>query len=117
MSIQPGRGKPVSDETGSEIVVAQQTAGTPEAISAREILSINQNIAWGGGVTFDQLIIRKQDEGFLAIVKGVQRGKPVVAYVGGRHFAETIESVAEWAAKGDLVWKVDIYPSARVRAH
>ena len=85
-------------------------------VELADLYSIDKNIAWLDGLEFDQLIVRRQGDHFLAMVKATKGKKPYIAYVASQTYADTLQTVASFASKGVLTWKEDIYPSKRVRS-
>ena len=85
-------------------------------VELADLYSIDKNIALLDGLEFDQLIVRRQGDHFLAMVKATKGKKPYIAYVASQTYADTLQTVASFASKGVLTWKEDIYPSKRVRS-
>lgn len=104
-----------SEEAREEKRKVQQAATTATWRSLTDILSIDKNIAWLDGIAFDQLIVRRHDDHVLAMIKGTKGRKAYIAFVAGLTYAETLETVAEFAAKGVLTWREDRYPSRRAK--
>ncbi len=79
------------------------------------LLDLEKEIAYTDGLVLDQLIFKAVDDGWLGMVKARKRKRPVVTFVSGETFTETVELVAEFAQRACFTWQEDKWPSKRVK--
>ncbi len=76
-----------------------------------EWLDIEKHIAWHGGYRLDRLIVSRNDDGWLLMVKAHRNGRPYVSFLQGGTVAEAFELGGEFSARGVLTWQADEWPS------
>lgn len=78
---------------------------------AAEWLDIQKHAAWYGGYVLDQVVVKRNKDGWLLIFKASRRGRVYAAFVQAATPAEAFEFGGELAAKGQLTWEHDKWPS------
>ena len=82
---------------------------------AAQWLDLEKHVAWHGRYVLDQVVARRDDDGWTLMVKA-SRGKQVyIAYVKAETLAATYELAGEWADRGVFAWQHDEYPSKRLK--
>lgn len=74
-------------------------------------LDIEKHIGWHGGYRLNQLVLKKNDEGWLLIVKAHRNGRAYAAYLQTESLPEAYEFGGELASRGLLTWQQDKWPS------
>ncbi len=110
---RPGPRTVVPGDSPSQVTATQEFIN--KKIGA-EFLDLEKHLAYGTGVLLDQLLLRKQAEGWLVIVKGSRRGVPLAAFLAADTYAEAVEFIGEFAARGILDWQHDKWPSKHLQA-
>lgn len=78
---------------------------------AAEWLDIEKLVAWHGGYRLNAVLIKKNDEGWLLMIKAHRNGRAYVAYVQSASLAEAYEFGGELSSRGLLTWQDDKHPS------
>lgn len=76
-----------------------------------ELLDIEKHLAYMDVTLLDQLIFRRNKDGYMCIVKAIYKGHPRVAFLQAATLLAAMEMVGEFAAEGWLQWGQDKWPS------
>lgn len=76
-----------------------------------EWLDLEKHAAWHGGYRLNQVICRKNEDGWQLIVKAHRNGRAYVAYLQTGSLPEAFEFGGEFASRGLLTWQHDDWPS------
>ncbi len=74
------------------------------------LTSLVENIGYGAGHTLYELQVKRQDDGWLAVVKVTGTVGLLVAFVGASTFSELLEKLGDEGETNGLKWSVDKYP-------
>lgn len=80
-----------------------------------DLLELEKYIYLHGSYALDQVVFRRVDGHFQAIVKAIRRNEPKVAYVSGDTWTSVLRNCGLWADKDLFEWTHDRYPSRRVQ--
>lgn len=80
-----------------------------------QFLDLEKHVSWHGGFILDQVVFRRQEEGWVVIFKVHRNGQAYAAFINGATLPETIELAGEFADRGILSWSQDKYPSNRLK--
>jgi hypothetical protein len=100
------------DRTANTIMNEARQAAVNRAIGS-SFLDLDKEVAWNGGYVLNQLIVRRDGDGWQGLVKASRNGNDYVAYAGGGTYAEVIELIGEFAGRGCFTWLKDRYPPKR----
>lgn len=78
---------------------------------AAEWLDMEKLVAWHGGYRLNALIVKKNEHGWMLMVKAHRNGRAYVAYVQSESLPEAYEFGGELASRGLLTWQHDGYPT------
>lgn len=78
---------------------------------ASEWLDIEKHIAWHGGYVLNQVVCKRNEEGWLLIVKAHRNGRAYAAFLQTGTLAEAYELGGEFASRGVFTWQDDRWPS------
>ena len=97
--------------------VGSRTGTIPDARQAfinRSIgmgfLDMEKHLGWHGGYLLEAVSVKKNEDGWLCMVKAKRNGSQWVAYVNASSFPESLELAAEFAERGILTWHKDKWP-------
>lgn len=78
-------------------------------------LDMEYHVAWHGGYVLDQVVARREDYGWLIVLKATRGKTAYASFTEARTLTEAYELVAEFAERGVLTWQRDKWPSRRVK--
>lgn len=79
------------------------------------ILGLPENTAYMQGFLLNALTMKRKDDTWLLILKGVKQGRHLVVYVECATFSDCLEVGADYAQKGILSFHTDKYPPTKKR--
>lgn len=82
---------------------------------AAEWLDTAKHVAWHYGMSLDQVVCKKNEAGWLLIIKAHKNRRVYASFVQAASLAEAFELGGELAARGHLTWKWDKWPSKRLK--
>lgn len=85
-----------------------------KAIGA-EWLDLQKHVAWHGGYRLCQVVVRRNEEGWLLILKAHRNGRAYVSFVQTETLPEAYELGGEFASRGVLTWQHDEWPGKWVK--
>lgn len=71
--------------------------------------NLPESLVWHTGAILRGVTFRKDEEGWLAILKATVDGNPVVHFTGGRYWQDLGEILAYEILSDNLVWYTDRY--------
>lgn len=80
-----------------------------------EFLDLEKHVGWDSGHVIDQVVLRKQDEGWMGMIKAHRNGTAACAFVWAEDLPGLIALMGEFASRGVLTWQKDKYPSSRLK--
>jgi len=78
---------------------------------AAQWLDLQKHVAWHGGYRLDQVVCRKNADGWLLILKAHRNGRAYASFLQTESLEEAYEFGGELAARGLLTWQQDKWPS------
>lgn len=82
---------------------------------AAEWLDLEKHVAWDYGYTVDQVVCRRNDEGWLLIIKAYKGKRVYASFIQADSLTEAFELGGEFASRGVLTWQQDEWPSKRLQ--
>lgn len=73
----------------------------------RVLSMLPETVGWYTGCTVTGLTIKPDSEGFLVVLRAVERGKPVVHFTGGRSWGDAVEALMWEVHNNRLNWRPD----------
>lgn len=71
------------------------------------ILELEKELAYCEKVVYQGHTIRRQEKGWLLVLRAKKAGRPVVAFIGGRDVATCFELARTFTLHGGLKWLPD----------
>lgn len=78
------------------------------------LFALDEEEAYRNGVVLYEIRMKRGPKHWLAILKGVQRGKYVVAFVGGEGLHRALFNVGLASENDEIHWQTDKFPPPRI---
>lgn len=82
----------------------------------QDVAVLDETLGWAHNVVLNQLVVKRMDDGWLAMVKGKKEDSFVIAFVGGSTLSAVLENLAVSARSEILRFRIDEYPPGSYKA-
>lgn len=79
-------------------------------------LDLEKHVAWHGGYVLNGVVTKRNEGGWLLILKAHRNGRAYASYIQCASLSECFELGGEFAARGIFTWQEDQWPSKWLKA-